>query len=82
LLPISQGKNNKGIEKEPHKGDHIKIALGHPNLESLAKQTSLKMIKAKEDELVEIPDYLFELIVNKNELLKWNFKKEDESSTE
>ncbi|MBK6915415.1 MAG: hypothetical protein IPH11_17760 [Ignavibacteriales bacterium] len=46
---------------ESHKGDHIRISLGHPSLKSLAKKTAEEIVKTKKENSVTIPDYLFEI---------------------
>ena len=75
----------KQVNGEHHLGDHIYIALGHPDLKTLSKKTAKEIVKAKEDKLVNVPDYLFEIaekIITDDEFPEWNLKKEDEPITE
>jgi thymidylate kinase len=67
---------------EIHFGDHIKLALGHPELKNIASKTAVEIVKAKEIKMVTIPDYLFEIaekIVNKNIYPEWKLNDNDES---
>ena len=74
----------KQVYGEVHKGDHIKISLGHPTLKLLSKETAKEIIKAKENKLAAVPDYLFliaENIVKENIFPEWNLKYNDEPTT-
>ncbi len=58
-----------------HYGDHIKLALGHPELRSLAKTTAEKIKKAKQSNSLEIPEYLSDIvdnILNNEEFPEWS----------
>ena len=45
-----------------HYGDNIKIALGHPYLKILAKQTAQEMLIAESEEPGRIKEYLFKIV--------------------
>ena len=64
----------------PHKGDHIKSSLGHPSLKPLAKKTAEEILKAKENNSVAIPDYIFEIakkIFNEDNYPEWKLTDEN-----
>ena len=70
---------------KPNKGSHIRLALGHPELNDLAKKTAIAIVKAKENNTVGVPEYLFEVaekIVKEDFYPDWNLKADDESNTE
>jgi DNA gyrase inhibitor GyrI len=73
-LPIYQ------IYGKPHYGDHIRIALGHPDLRDLAKKTANEIIKknksiALSDDLIEI----VEKIVKEGIYPEWISDKSEEN---
>jgi len=71
---------------EPDKGNHIRMALGHPDLKQLAKKTANNIVKAKQENSVVVPDYLFDIaekMVKEDDYYpEWNLKKKDEPNPE
>ncbi len=69
-------------KNEMHFGDHIKFALGHPDLKFISIKTAKEIVKAKEENTFTIPVYLFEIaekIVNENIYPEWKLNDNDES---
>jgi uncharacterized membrane protein len=57
-----------------HFGDHIRLAMGHPELRSHATIASRKMLRKAENSPELIPDYLLEIavkIIEKSEYPEW-----------
>jgi hypothetical protein len=79
IIPIPTGlfKQRSITKRRPHFGDHIKEALGHPNLKSLATRTAREIIKERQQKAINVPDYLFEIskkIIDANIYPEWNAK--------
>jgi len=82
---IEIGQKIYKVYGKPNQGDHIRMSLGHPDLRSFAKDTAEDIVKARNNESVDVPDYLFviaEKIVNENIYPEWNPTNEDESNNE
>jgi hypothetical protein len=64
-----------------HYGDHIRIALGHPGLRDLAKTIAYEIVRSKEIDSMDIPDYLVKIvkqIINEDIYPKWISENADE----
>jgi hypothetical protein len=59
----------------PHFGDHIRIAMGHPDLKPHASKAARQMLERSKSKPGSIPDYLLEItkkIVEENEYPLWD----------
>ena len=81
LIPIPTLKKD-----EEHKGDHIKLALGNPNLQSFAFFIAKEMAEVENKNPKTLPDYLLKVvlkIVQENpEYPEWKTITENEIDTE
>ena len=76
--PIYQASRRKAL---PHFGDHIRLSLGHPDLEKLAKQTALEIKKVELQSTGVIPEHLLNVvnqIIDENIFPVWNSENDDE----
>jgi len=67
-------KSIKQLYGKNHFGDHIKIALGHPNLKEHAKKVANEILEERRNKPNAIPQYLVEIatkIVEQNEYPTW-----------
>jgi len=76
----------KQIYGEAHKGDHIRLALGHPDLRETALIAAEEMAAEEDKNPNTLPGYLLEIvlkIVQENpEFPEWNKKTENEFNTQ
>ena len=74
------------IYGEAHHGDHIKIALGHPDLREIAMIAAKEMVAEEEINTNTLPFYLLEIVLKiiqpKPEFPEWNKNTENESDTQ
>jgi hypothetical protein len=74
------------IYGESHKGDHIKLALGHPDLREIALIAAEEMATEEDKNPNTLPGYLLEIVLKivqvKPEFPEWNKNTENESNTQ
>ena len=69
-----------GRKVPPHFGDHIRLSLGHPDLEKLAKQTALEIKEAESQSPGLMPEHLLNVvnqIIDEKTFPIWNSKNDD-----
>ena len=77
-MPIYQAERKKAL---PHFGDHIRLSLGHPDLQELAKNTALEIKATELQTLGVIPEHLLNVvnqIIDKSIFPVWNPENNDE----
>ena len=74
------------IYGEAHKGDHIRLALGHPDLREIALTAAKEMVTEEDKNPNTLPGYLLEIVLRivqeKPEFPEWNKNTENESNTQ
>jgi len=70
---------------KPHRGDHIGIALGHPELKNLALRIAKEMFETEKSTPETLPDHLYikvQQIINIGKYPEWNKISDDESDNQ
>jgi hypothetical protein len=73
------------IYGDHHRGDHVKIALGHPNLKDMAFIVAQEMDSEERNNPNTVPEYILPIvsdIVNFNKFPEWKINEENESHTQ
>jgi len=80
-VEINRPINTFGRTKEPHKGNHILLSLGHPDLEKLGMQTAIQIKKVELLSQGQIPEHILEAvtqIIDVGKFPVWNSIYNDE----
>ena len=78
---IEKPVNTFGRTREPHKGNHILLSLGHPYLEEIAMETAIRIKEEEFQSPGQIPEHLLEAvtkIIDIDEFPVWNSIYKDE----
>ena len=70
-----------GRKADPHYGDHIRLSMGHPDLEQLTEQIAKKIRKSASETPRLIPENLMEItnkILDEKIFPVWNSEGGDE----